>query len=533
MGTFCTGTSFESNSTCIAHRTGPLCALCEQGYSETVGGLCQKCSPGGGSMAFFVVIVAFVFGLLCLMYFIVLRSGSQMMEIAKKDEMRKRANSTGLQYGADSKNDDVGEESFDNSWEEETRRYGNKINIHGPPAPKPDFSYKLKIVLGFLQIITNIAIGLEVPWPQYFLTFINWFNPANLDFVQLSGVRCVVSATYYTKMWTFCFIPLVLITGIISAIWLPGYIRSLSQTGDAAVLTRKITRKKAWKLILFTLFLVYPSVSSFVLRLYVCKTIDSVSYLVADFSVTCYDSTYNFHAKYASFMIALYPVGVPLFIFFMLWRYRKRLDEPGVRAELGFLYDAYDRKYFYWELVDMINKLFLVSILAFLPQDFQMSGGMIVLVCYIGGLLSCRPYLRKGDDKLQQISMIEILTLLVAGHTFTSYHIYDHKMEILMSVVLIGMFSGFMLLFIVQSLHVIRKMYSKWKKPIKADVHVSDEEQHETELYRPTKPKMSIDNSNNPLFDPSDNRDADETTTGISSVGVNPLIDENKRKFIR
>ena len=28
----------------------------------------------------------------------------------------------------------------------------------------------------------------------------------------------------------------------------------------------------------------------------------------------------------------------------MLYRYRMRLDEPGVRAELGFLYDGYHRQ---------------------------------------------------------------------------------------------------------------------------------------------------------------------------------------------
>jgi len=34
----------------------------------------------------------------------------------------------------------------------------------------------------------------------------------------------------------------------------------------------------------------------------------------------------------------LYPIGVPAFFFWLMWRYRKRLAEPGVRLQLGFLY---------------------------------------------------------------------------------------------------------------------------------------------------------------------------------------------------
>jgi hypothetical protein len=38
--------------------------------------------------------------------------------------------------------------------------------------------------------------------------------------------------------------------------------------------------------------------------------------------------------------IALYPIGIPLFFFWMLRRYRKRMKEPDIRVQLGFLYEG-------------------------------------------------------------------------------------------------------------------------------------------------------------------------------------------------
>ena len=99
-------------------------------------------------------------------------------------------------------------------------------------------------------------------------------------------------------------------------------------------------------MLIFTLFLIYPLVSSTILRLYVCIDIYGVYYLLADFTKICYNSEWQQYANLGYFMIIVYPIGIPAFFFFMLWRYHRydRLHEPGVRAQLGFLYDAFDAR---------------------------------------------------------------------------------------------------------------------------------------------------------------------------------------------
>lgn len=39
----------------------------------------------------------------------------------------------------------------------------------------------------------------------------------------------------------------------------------------------------------------------------------------------------------AGFCILVYPIGIPVFFFFMLRRYQKRLTHPSIRLQLGTL----------------------------------------------------------------------------------------------------------------------------------------------------------------------------------------------------
>lgn len=173
--------------------------------------------------------------------------------------------------------------------------------------------------------------------------------------------------------------------------------------------------RQFWKLFLFTLFLIYPSVSSMCLRLFVCRNINGTDYLLADFTLECYDSQWRQYAYIDIFFIALYPVGIPVFFFLLLWTNRKRLTLPDIRIELGFLYEAYSADFWWFELVDMMNKLFLTSFLAFFPSESQLPVGFAWSLAYVDVLLIAKPYVRKGDDRLHLFAQTAIACILLAG----------------------------------------------------------------------------------------------------------------------
>jgi len=454
--------------TCNGDRTGPLCALCKEGYQEWLTGNCNKCPDGAGSGVYFAFMIIVVLLILFIMIYIVLRSGEDLIEIARQDLIDRKAKEKG----------DSLSEIDDDDLVFPVRRHKGPYSIEGPPPPTPNFSYKLKIVISFIQIVTNLSIGLEIQWPSQFKNVMLYFNPTNLDFVQVSSVGCVVKGTtYYTKLVTVTMFPIFIALALIFGYLVPAYYCGLGSMNNckcqlAGSNERKLSRRNFWKLFLFLMFIVYPGVSSVILRIYQCKLVEVVEgdpkwYLINDFTLNCYNEDWNTYAIYAAVFVLIYPFGIPALLFYRLLKknvrrpgqqkFETRLDEPSVRAELGFLYDGYNRDSWWFEMFDMLEKLLVTSVVGFFPSDMQMPAGMVLVCLYLMTLLVWSPYLRKGDDRLAQIAQVEILMLLVAGHVFNQQVEPDKLMNVVMTVILITIVMLIVALFLVQAYQAIRK----------------------------------------------------------------------------
>jgi len=369
-----------------------------------------------------------------------------MMDIAAREDEKMRLKSEGYIQN-------FNEGFLDDQW-----RFGRYISLKGAPPPKPDFTFKLKIVLGFVQIITNLAVGLNIEWPTIFKAFLQAMNPANLDFVKFSSIDCIRRPSYYDQLILFALVPPVLLVLLIVLYFIPNTCRNLGSSNEGRA-WRKRVRRNFWKLWLFLLFLVYPTVSATVLRLYVCIDVQGTSYLRADLTTQCYTEKWDRAALGNLILVFLYPIMIPVFFMLMLFRYRKRLDQSGVRAELGFLYDGFERSFYLFELVDMIHKLGITSLVAFLPDDFQLPVAMIWVTIYLIIILWRKPYIRKGDDILHLFVQIEILLLLMAGLVFTTLSGPDDLMDVVLSVVLIAAVCGLFAYFLLSALNVLIKWF--------------------------------------------------------------------------
>jgi hypothetical protein len=212
-----------------------------------------------------------------------------------------------------------------------------------------------------------------------------------------------------------------------------------------------------------------------------CRDISGVPYLLGDFTLRCYDSSWYTWEGFAISMVMVYPVGVPCFFLALLLRYRTRLSEVGVRVQLGFLYAGYSDAAWWFELVDMAFKLTLTSILAFFPASSQMPLGLAVCGLFAGTLLCFPPYLRKGDDRLHLLAIFEIyLTILAAFILSSRYsvleaggHTGDEPLEpsvdIALSLLFIGITILFTLAFIYLAVQSLYRMFKGWKFTSVAD----------------------------------------------------------------
>jgi len=165
----------------------------------------------------------------------------------------------------------------------------------------------------------------------------------------------------------------------------------------------------------------------------------------------------------------LYPVGIPLFFLFLLLRERDRFSDPIVKYELGFLYDGYDKDVWWFELVDMVHKLILTSLLAFLPPEAQIPFGMVICMSYVMIILVRKPYHRKGDDRLSLFAQVEIFLLMLAGFVFFKDGL-DDTQDMTISVFLILATIGFILVFLVQSANILRKLLTLGLKQSRKDL---------------------------------------------------------------
>lgn len=351
--------------------------------------------------------------------------------------------------------------------------------IYHAPLPPATFTYKFKVALGFVQIVSNIAF-LETPWPADVKTFFNYFNIANLDFFQGAGVKCIATTDTFDKMVVMSSLVPVGFIAIFLFYYLPLYLR-LPRNKRGQTL-KKILRVKFWKLIFFTLFLAYPTVSRIILRTLVCKEINGKSYLLTDMKLQCpselgdqedavddvpgsYSDRYRSMFPFAIILSIIYPIGIPLAIAFEINKYakRKRLTDANVMARLGFFYGGYHVTQWWFEMCDMVHKLSVTSLIFFIPYDsgYQMKVAVLILGTYMGMLLRISPYIRKSDDRLHLLAQNWLMLLVLAGEIFTYDRKPDPLMVGIMTVVLIGGFLGFLLFFLITTLAVLGSVIRK------------------------------------------------------------------------
>jgi hypothetical protein len=148
---------------------------------------------------------------------------------------------------------------------------------------------------------------------------------------------------------------------------------------------------------------------------------DSVSgsdyYMTADYNVSCSSTKYRFGFIWACVMVAVYPLGCPLYYFWLLFRVRDEIqtrdqevvlefpsrqrgdEEASLDASEGavaksrsqqealqslrFLYESYEPRFWWWEIVETTQRLVLTGILVLISQGSALQiivGAILTLV---------------------------------------------------------------------------------------------------------------------------------------------------------
>lgn len=433
------------NDLCQPYRHGPLCSLCMPGYKSSGPGTdCVAC-PATQAMAWgaTVGIVVALVVLLLVLYTIALRVANAQQArlfecVLLKQQLARETLASALKaddvfftdlraeiHGAENKSDYEADEPKDLEAKVKellTRRRDattEKLNLALKQTSRqaPNFMYKVKILIGFFQIASYLPSQGDIEWPRAFQDFISAFSLFNFDFIPWQSLGCAANLNYFNKTVIVGFVPIcaALVLVVFFAIGV-----FMSDTTSLENQMEKGQRHSGYwrqfvRLLLFTVFLLYPLVSKSAIGVFNCITVEGVDYLVADFNLHCYDSTWTTFAFIDGLFILLYPVGIPVAYFVILRQNLPQMREPETILKLGFLYEAYTSHAWYWELVDMLHKLVLTSVVVFSPNQQRMAWNMGVMGLYLILIIIKMPYIRKGDDRFHQLVQATLFSIAFVG----------------------------------------------------------------------------------------------------------------------
>ena len=197
-----------------------------------------------------------------------------------------------------------------------------------------DFISKAKIVLGLYQIIGSMQWSLPaVLFPKLlqapFSIIANWFNFSVLSIVP---VECFRRVSYYDSLLFTTLTPFVAFLIIVLVSLLRVWRTTDAEAKDNAHSTM-------YYILMLYIFIILPGCASTSFRYFGCSDYEmgvyaeKIAVLDIDPNIICNVKHYDKWMPYVVLMIIIYPIGVPLTSYAMLWRMRDMLDPPVDVAE--------------------------------------------------------------------------------------------------------------------------------------------------------------------------------------------------------
>jgi hypothetical protein len=284
----------------------------------------------------------------------------------------------------------------------------------------------IKLGVSMVQIIASVNSAYNIPWPSAFRRFLSLLRVFLVDVVAITQASCAQPMNYYASMMVVCVGLKLALAVLLLGPWLWSKMSArgcrVTRAVQAVQVRRKVTAVEAsmikaghrrgsvmramlhtvaaaqvevarvrwtevFKASFMLLFVAYPGVSLKVLRLFKCREIEGVYWLAADMRLRCYDGRWAGFAIYGLVMAALYIVGLPAAVLWILWRRRHKLfGSPtdafvaSTRETFGFLYEDYGSSAWWWEVEELLRKLLLSAVVVLIDEGSPLQVTLAVLV---------------------------------------------------------------------------------------------------------------------------------------------------------
>jgi hypothetical protein len=229
---------------------------------------------------------------------------------------------------------------------------------------------KLKIFVGWGQCIGGFRTSFSIPWPGGFTAQLDWLSVLSFDFLKVFKPSACDLDTSFFAAYVFTMSVLPAVCTLLAAAYGVTVLRTrlqesrlarlatggklgrkqLSEKRRECELKRQIASIRAQKVLLSSIFFLYPGICTKVFMVFDCRSpIAGVQYFMGDdmaHGVVCYEGTHRTYQYLSALFACMYVVGIPLLLFKMLYDRRRQIqnepDNPVLVAEFGSLYEDYE-----------------------------------------------------------------------------------------------------------------------------------------------------------------------------------------------
>jgi hypothetical protein len=251
------------------------------------------------------------------------------------------------------------------------------------------FNTRMKIYVNLWQIGSILPLALDLRFPDLYALVVSTLSVLDLSVSKSSLIDC--SSARYDAIDALVIdtsIPLVLVT----LLWITATLHISIASRDPDHKREKelrSLRSRFFSAFKIYTFLILPGRSAQIFSVFSCKDVDpdgvnegDDSYMTTDYSVSCSSAKYQFGQAWAIAMVFVYPIGIPLFYFILLYRSRHDIqsrNDASLSTEqhtllsqrtdpIRSLFELYKPHLWYWEVVETISRLMLTGVLVLIAQ---------------------------------------------------------------------------------------------------------------------------------------------------------------------
>lgn len=285
---------------------------------------------------------------------------------------------------------------------------------------------RIKICITLWQITSLLPFALDLQFPNAYVAIASVLNLFNLNISASSLVTCNAHGGYdaIDSLVVNTLYPVL----VIIILWLAQTVHvKLKSELKAAELSRISTRY--FNMFLIFTYLILPFTSVQIFQTFSCRDVDPDNvvsggnfYMTADYSVSCSSSKYKFGFVWAIVSIIVYPIGIPLYYFYVLYTARNEImsrdlsitsvEETNMRLNsIRLLYEYYKPSLWYWEIVETLQRLLLTGVLVVIAQGspVQIIVGIAISLFFLKLCDMYRPFIDAKVQSLKEICSWQIL----------------------------------------------------------------------------------------------------------------------------